>query len=129
MSIETAIELTGGIVRTHILDIEKEKGEPLSLEERLRAACREVSKDGAAWMLSSREQAFLAGIGAVATICSSEDQTRIQQEIRVMQGISAMASPNPIPVDLEALLADAPAEPIGLQKIFDEEYTGPFERR
>lgn len=86
------------------------------LADRCRAAMESAAKS---WITTDEDARFRGAIAAVLLESTDdEERARIEHELTSLRSFSALASG--VPVDIEAMLADAPTNPIGLMKMWHE---------
>jgi hypothetical protein len=88
-----------------------------SLEGRLRAA---MSCTVNHWLATNEDDQFMAACEGTARVVDDEERERIENSLRLLQGLSAAASG--MPVDFKALLPEDGEERlgIGLQPLWRE---------
>lgn len=86
-----------------------------AVEERLRAAMKSAQNH---WLVTNEDAQFQAAVSAVLLNADDEEKERIEGALSVLRGLSAAFSG--VPVDIVPLLENAPKNPIGLKKLWDE---------
>lgn len=85
------------------------------IEDRLRAAMKVTYRH---WMATDENDQFIAACEGVYGLASDDEKERIESELRSLSHLAAML--DGVPIDMDAMAAQIPTDPIGLRKLWIE---------